>query len=207
MQKSTPTLQAMRKQFETAQSLGHAMLACNAVLVPEGYSNIYLLITNFQRPIVTNHDAADWDLARGLQTHTASLPKTNFESQWTLIETESGMISQFAESIVTKHKGILPKATVYDGFIGNGDKVQGDRSYELLNCAITFTDGGGEIDAASRSQVLQVQASCRYNFFGDTGKLGSNGKNDIFANKLAGAIDALGNLTPSITSDNVTIYG
>ena len=117
------------------------------------------------------------------------------------------MIAQFAESIVTDHQGILPKATVYDGFVGNGDKIQGDRSYELLNCAITFTDGGGEIDSASRSQVLQVQASCRYNFFGDTGKLGSSGKGDVFADKLQGALDVFGKLQPILSSANATVFG
>lgn len=209
MKSNLPTLQAYRKDYETAKSLGAAMLACNAVLVPEGYNNLRLLLQNFQRPITTNNDAADVDYAGGLQAHVAGTPKTNFESQWTFIETQSGAISQFAESIMTKHGGILPLARVYDGYIGDGNDIKGLRSYELIDCAITFTDGGGEIDAASRSQILQVQASCRYNYFGQSGKLGASGggAGDIFANALTDALGKFGSLMPTTGSDNVIIYG
>lgn len=207
MKTKTPSAQAYRKQYETAKSLGAAMLACNAFLVPEGYNNLYLLIQNFQRPIVSHNDSADVDYARGLQAHVAGTLKTNFEGQWTLIETESGAISKFAEDIAVKHGGILPLVRIYDGFVGDGDNIKGSREYELIDCAITFTDGGGEIDAASRSQILQVQASCRYNYFGQSGKIGATGGADLFASTLLDAIDRFGNMTPQGGSDDVTIFG
>lgn len=209
MKSNLPTLQAYRKNYETAKSLGAAMLACNAVLVPEGYNNLHILLQNFQRPITTMNDAADVDYAGGLQAHVAGTPKTNFESQWTFIETESGAISKFAEEIMIKHGGILPLARVYDGYVGDGNNIKGLRSYELIDSAITFADGGGEIDSASRSQILQVQASCRYNFYGQSGKIGATGSNggDLFANTLIDALNNFGSLTPSISSNDVIIYG
>lgn len=208
MKTRTPSLKAYRKQYETMKSLGAAMLACNAVLVIQGYESMYMLIQNFQRPITTHHDTADVDLARGLQAHAAGVRKTNFESQWTFIETESGVISRFAEDLVNKHGGVIPLARVYDGFVDDGDNIKGLREYELIDCAITFSDGGGEIDAASRSQILQINASCRYNYFGQEGKLGIDGnKEDIFANALNSALDKFGSLKPLGSSDNVTIFG
>lgn len=207
MRTRTPSLQAYRKQYETVRSLGAAMLACNAVLVIEGYQDLYLLLQNFQRPITSHHDPADVDLARGLQAHVAGVRKTNFESQWTFIETENGAISKFAEDLVVKHGGIIPLARVYDGFVGDGDNIKGLREYELIDCAITFSDGGGEIDAASRSQILQVQASCRYNYFGQGGKLGATGSSDIFADTLKNALDQFGSLMPQSNSNDVTIFG
>ncbi len=207
MRTRTPSMQAYRKQYETARSLGAAMLACNAVLVIEGYQDLYMLLQNFQRPITSHHDPADVDLARGLQAHVAGTRKTNFESQWTFIETESGVISQFAEDLVTKHGGIIPLARVYDGFVGDGDNIKGLREYELIDCAINFADGGGEIDAASRSQILQVQASCRYNYFGQSGNLGSTGSSDIFSDTLTNALDKFGSLLPKFNSGDVTIFG
>lgn len=206
MKTNTPSLAAYRKQYETLKSLGAAMLACNAVLVIDGYENLYMLLQNFQRPICSHHDSADVDAARGLQMHAAGTRKTNFESQWTFIETESGVISQFAEDLVNVHNGIIPLARVYDGFIDDGDNIKGLREYELIDCAITFADGGGEIDSASRSQILQVQASCRYNFFGNESKLGST-STDVFANTLSSALDNFGSLLPSSGSNNVTIFG
>lgn len=207
MKTNTPSLQALRKQYEAMKSLGAAMLACNAVLVPEGYNNLYLLIQNFQRPITSHHDPAEVDSARGLQLHVSGTRKTNFESSWTLIETEGGAIADFAEDMVNKHAGILPMARVYDGYVGDGDNIKGLREYELIDCAITFSDGGGEIDAASRSQILQVQASCRYNYFGQGGKIGSTGGDDIFANTLLDALENLGGLTPNLGGGNTNIFG
>jgi len=207
MKTQTPSMQAYRKKYETAKSLGAAMLACNAVLVIEGYEDLHILIQNFQRPITSHHDPAEVDLAQGLQAHVAGVRKTNFESQWTFIETEAGVISKFAEELVTIHDGVIPLARVYDGFVGDGDTIQGSREYELIDCAITFSDGGGEIDSASRSQILQVQASCRYNYFGQNGKLGSTGSSDLFADVLNNALNNFGNLTPQSSSDDVTIFG
>lgn len=208
MKTRTPSLTAYRKQYETMKSLGAAMLACNAVLVIQGYENLYMLIQNFQRPITTHHDPADLDLARGLQTHASGVRKTNFESQWTFIETENGVISKFAEDLVNKHGGVIPLCRVYDGFVDDGDNIKGLRDYELIDCAITFSDGGGEIDAASRSQILQINASCRYNYFGQGGKLGVTGNDtDVFANALTNALDKFGSLTPKGGSGNATIFG
>ncbi|WP_230657791.1 hypothetical protein [Psychrobacter sp. I-STPA10] len=207
MKNNLPTLQAYRRQYETSKSLGAAMLACNAVLVPEGFENLYVLIQNFQRPMVTNNDAADVDYARGLAAHVAGVPKTSFESQWTMIETESGVIADFAEKIVNVYGGILPSARIYDGFVGDGNEIKGQREYEIIDCAVTFADGGGEIDSASRSQILQVQAGCRYMYFGQSGKLGSSGSEDVFANVLTNALNNFGHLTPQSSGNNVTIYG
>lgn len=208
MRTRTPSLQALRKNYETAKSLGAAMLACNAVLVIPGYENMHILLQNFQRPITSMHDAADVDYAGGLQAHAAGTRKTNFEGQWTFIETESGTIAKFAEDLVNKFDGIIELARVYDGFMGDGDTIKGLREYEIIDSAVTFADGGGEIDSASRSQILQVQASCRYNYFGQDGKLGSTGNDaDFFTNLVNAAVSQFGNLTPQTQSGGVTIFG
>lgn len=208
MRTDTPTLQAYRKQYETAKSLGAAMLACNAVLVPKGYDNLHILVQNFPRPATTHNDPADVDYARGLQAHVQGTPKTNFEGSLTMIETVSGQIAKFAEAIVIKERGILNTVYVYDGFVGDGGEIKGQRSYELIDCAITFPDGGGEIDSSSRSQILQVQGSIRYNYFGDSGKLGtgSSDSSSVFANTLTNALSNYGGLTNSTSGNGVTIW-
>ncbi|WP_296405418.1 hypothetical protein [Psychrobacter sp.] len=206
MKSNSPTLQAYSQMHELAKSLGAAMLACNAVCKPEGYENLYILIQNFQRPMITNHDTADVDYAYGLQSHVTAPPKTNFESQWTMIETESGTIAKFAEDIVNKHKGEIPLVRIYDGFASDGNTIKGKHEYLLKDCAITFPDGGGEIDSASRSQILQIQVTCRYNYFGQTGEIGA-GKNDVYANTLMSALNAFGSYSPISSSGGVSIFG
>ena len=47
--------------------------------------------------------------------------------------------------------------------------------YRIFDITITFSDGGGEIDSASRSQVLSVNGSIRYMYFGQNADLGAAG--------------------------------
>ena len=206
MKSTSPTLQAYSQMHELAKSLGSAMLACNAVCKPEGYENLYILIQNFQRPMITNHDAADVDYAYGFQSHVTAPPRTNFESQWTMIETESGTIARFAEDIVNKHKGEIPLVRIYDGFSTDGGDIKGKTEYLLKDCAITFPDGGGEIDAASRSQILQVQVTCRYNYFGQSGEIGAGAAGQL-ANVLTKALNAFGSYKPLSSNGGVSVFG
>ena len=118
MKSSSPTLQAYSQMHELAKSLGSAMLAYNNTnLANQKVENLYILIQNFQRPMITNHEPADADYAYGFQAHVTAPPKTNFEGQWTMIETESGTIAKFAEDIVIKHNGEIPLVRVYDGLL------------------------------------------------------------------------------------------
>lgn len=206
MKSSSPTLQAYSQMHELAKSLGSAMLACNAICKPEGYENLYILIQNFQRPMITNHEPADADYAYGFQAHVTAPPKTNFEGQWTMIETESGTIAKFAEDIVIKHNGEIPLVRVYDGFATDGNEIKGKTEYLLKDCAITFPDGGGEIDSASRSQILQVQVTCRYNYFGQTGDIGAGTANKL-SGLLTNALNAFGGYKPVSTIGGTTIFG
>ncbi len=206
MRSSTPNLQAYRKYYETAKSLGSAMLACNAVMIPKGYDNLWLLIQNFPRPAVTYNDPADVDYARGLASHVTGTPKTNYEGSITMIETESGQFARFPEAIANSHKGELDSVMVYDGFVGDGSRIEGKRSYELLGVAFTFSDGGGEIDSSSRSQILQVQGSIRYHYFGGKGELGSSGE-DVFANVLGNALKNNGGFSNPFASNGFTAWG
>ncbi len=206
MRTSMPSLQDYRKMYETAKSLGSAMLACNAVMIPKGYDELYLLIQNFPRPAVTHNDSADTDYALGFQSHTQGTPKTDFEGSITMIETVSGQFARFAEDLVNKHQGELETVMVYDGFVGDGSEIKGDRSYELLGVSFTFSDGGGEIDSSSRSQILQVQGNIRYHYFGNSGKLGS-GSNDVFANALNNALANNGNLNNVFSNGGFNAWG
>lgn len=190
MNESNITLMSLRKDFETLQQLGAPFLACNAVMVIPEFPHLRLLFQNFQRPMVTNHDAADFDAGGGLQTHGSSIPKTNFENNVTAVETRKGALREFAEAIVVNYGGRIPKVIIYEGHVVNGGAtITGDFVHELLGCDITFPDGGGDIDTTARSQVLQVQSTLRYNYFGGSSKLGTNGITpDLFASTLTDAL-------------------
>lgn len=176
----------MKKDYLTAKELGAAMLACNAALIPTGFENIRLLIQNFQRPIQTRLDAAEVDYANGLQASVPGTVKTKFEGQWTMIETESGAIANFATAINSPtYNGVLPLAKIYEGHKAS-DSV--GRVHELIDLNIAF-ESGGDIDASSRNQILQVQATCTYMYFGESGNLGSN--DNTLASTISSALNNL----------------
>ena len=173
MKNNLPSYARLRKNYETAKGLGAPALACNAILVPKGHENLFLLFQNFTRPMPTNNDAATVDYAGGLESHVAGIAKTSFETSITCIETEKGMIHNFAQAIVD-NGGFLDQARVIFG-ASDGTQNAGTKVYDIFDLTPTFGDGGGEFDASSRSQILTVSGSMRYMYFGENSSLGSVG--------------------------------
>lgn len=184
MKNNLPSYRRYRNDYETAKSLGSPALACNAVLVPVGHEHLRLLFQNFQRPMVTNNDPADVDYAGGLAAHVPGVPKTSFDGSVTVIETENGAISAFAQALADAG-GVLPECKVLFGL--SSDSVdEALKVYTLIDVAITFSDGGGEIDASSRSQILTVSGQMKYMYFGDNADLGVKANDTKAVNRLKG---------------------
>lgn len=173
MKTKSPNLAFLREKYQLAKSIGSPALACNAVLVPDNFPNLQLLFQNFTRPMVTMNDAADVDYAWGLAAHTPGVAKTDYEGSITVIETETEQIANFAQWLVD-NGGEIPSCTIIFGG-SDGTAESGATLYKIEDVAVTF-DGGGDIDASSRSQILTVQGNMRYMYFGKNADLGVAGK-------------------------------
>ena len=158
------TLQDYTGDAIAAQSLGAAMLQCNGMIVPEAMPNIALLIVNFNRPITTNNEAADYNVAGGAQFHVPGAPKNRFEGQWQLIETDFGQATAFAELIMSQ--GGQTDCVVYDGRQGRYMSM-----HQLTNVAITFEPI--DIDSEGVSTIQRVSANVKYNYYGMSAGLGN----------------------------------
>lgn len=215
MKNNLPSYARYKRDYETAKSLGAAALACNAVLIPTGHESLRLLIQNFTRPMATNNDPADVDYAGGLASHVQGVPKTDFEGSITVIETEKGAVSKFAQAVVD-NGGYLKECKVVFG-ASDGQSNDGTTVYTIYDVAVTFSDGGGEIDASSRSQILTITGSIRYMYFGENANLGSTGSNAFnnLANTLTGVAggtntadgvaDALGGLIDIVKNGGISL--
>lgn len=159
------TLRDYVSDATTAQSLGAAMLQCNGMIVPEIAPEIALLIPNFQRPVVTNNDAADYNLAGGGQFHVAGAPKNRYEGQIQVIETDYGQATAFAELLMAS--GGTTNCLVYDGRPDRYTQV-----HELRDCAITFEPI--DYDGEGVSTIVRVQGTMKYNYYGLNANLGSS---------------------------------
>lgn len=147
--------------------------------------------------MVTHNDPADVDYAGGLAAHVVGVPKTSFDGSVTAIETETGALNNFAQA-VSDAGGHLPECKILFG-LSDGSMDEAVKIYTIHDVAITFSDGGGEIDASSRSQILTVSGQMRYMYFGENAELGVkggmnalttqlvSGKNNLF-NNIMGAI-------------------
>lgn len=158
------TLREYRSDYEAAKQLGAAMLACNAMIVPEAAPQIALLFKTYPRPMLTNNEAADVSYAGGLSAHVPGVPKTSYEGAITVIETESGQVSEFAELLAAK--GGSTNCILYDGRMNRWTKA-----HELIDCAFTFEPG--DIDSESRSQILTISGNMKYMYFGQIASAGS----------------------------------
>lgn len=158
------TMQEYKNDYETTKQLGAAMLACNAMLVPQIAPHIALLFKTYPRPIVTNNESAEVSYAGGLQAHVAGVPKTSYEGAVTMMETETGQIADFAELLMSQ--GGTTNCILYDGRINRWTKA-----HELIDCAFTFEPG--DLDSESRSSVLTISGNMKYMYFGQNAKVGT----------------------------------
>lgn len=175
------TYNDLRQDYYNAKALGAAKLACMGMLVPRVAPEMRLLITAMPKPIVTNNDVADTAYAGGLQSHQAGIPKTSYQGSVTFLETETGKVGEFAELIVA-NSGICD-CDFYDGRYNRFVRV-----HELLDVAFTFEPG--DIQADSRSQVLNVTGSIQYMYFGLNAGIGGG----TSSNSAQQAIDGVGDL-------------
>lgn len=202
-QNFTQTLQDYFRDGQMAQELGGAMLQCNGMLVPDGVPEIALLIPNFSRPVVTNNESADYNLAGGGQFHVSGAPKNRYEGPIQVIETDSGQASKFAELIMAS--GGQLDCTMFDG--------RADRfvtAHAISN--VTFTFEPIDIDGEGVSTIQRVQGQIKYNYYGQMANLGTSSLTgqlvgvtgaDVFLNKAQNILNAVyaGNTLINILRD------
>ncbi|EXB84790.1 hypothetical protein [Acinetobacter sp. 272263] len=172
---STPA--ELRRDYEVAKGLGAPMLQCNAMLVPEIAPELRLLFKSYPRPILTNNDKAEVAYAGGLAAHVPGTIKTSYEGAFTIIETEKGIVADFADLLAANNG--TTNCLVYDGRYDRWTKV-----HELTDCALTLEPG--EVDAESRSQIMTISGNMSYMFFGQSSSAG------IVSNAVAGGIQIQG---------------
>lgn len=165
-----------------AQSLGAAMLQSNGMIVPDAMPNIALLISNFNRPVITNNESADYNLAGGGQFHVPGAPKNRYEGQWQIIETDFGQATAFAE--LMQARGGQTDCWVYDG-----RKERYMHAHRLTNVALTFEPL--DIDSEGVSTIQRVQVSAKYNYYGLNGSMGSVNQIGQIAGATTGASSTL----------------
>lgn len=156
------TYQDMFKDWQTAKSMGSAMLASNAILVPKARPDLAMLIKSFPKFLATLNDPAEVNYAGGLQATVASIPKTSFEGSLTLIETDTGKGMELAEWMGTVGST--------DFYLYDGRQDRYMRVHEYFDCKITLDVG--EIDSENRSQILMYNGTIKGMYFGQTAKLG-----------------------------------
>ena len=171
-----PTPAELQADYNAAKALGSPMIASNAALVPEGFSDLRLLITGFTRPIKSANDPAEVNYAGGLAAHVTATLKTAYQMSVTILETEAGIVQDFSDYLDANGGQI--NCWAYDG---RPDRWT--RRFFLRDCIFTF-DGAGDMQSDSRSQVVTVQATMNYVYFGQVESLGGGssakrGKMDV----------------------------
>lgn len=191
MQKNLYTsISKFAKDHDTAQALGAALLQCNGMIVPEALPGIALLIPNFQIPVITHNEPADYNLAGGFQAHVSGAPKNRYDLTMQLIETDTGQLIKFAEMLMST--GGMTDCIAYEGQPGNFMQA-----HQLRDCAITFDPK--DFEGEGVSSIIRVQAQCKVNYYGVNAHLGNgntsgqlgNASNNEFFKKARQIIDTV----------------
>ncbi len=163
LQNFMPTLRDYVNDEIAMRSLGAAMLQSNAMMVPECAPELALLITNFQRPVITFNESADFNVAGGAQFHVPGAPKNRYEGPIQMIETDFGQVTALSELLMTMGS---TNCIIYDG---RPDRYT--QAYELRNCSFTFEPL--DIDGEGVSSIVRASATMKYNYTGINAELGS----------------------------------
>ena len=171
------TIQQYARDQDSAQALGAALLQCNGMLVLEIAPHLSLFIPNFQIPVITHNEAADYNLAGGGQFHTSGAPKNRYETTLQFIETDLGTLTQLSELLMATDG--MTNAIAYEGRIGRYIEA-----HEFRDCAITFDMK--EVEGDGVSTIMRVQAQMKLNYYGVNAQLGSSGEIGRIKNALGG---------------------
>lgn len=183
MRSDAPSYADLQQDFLTAKALGSPQLSSNCMLVLDIAPDMRLLTQSFTFPIDTLGEPADVAYAGGLASHVSGVPKTDFTSSLTVIETSSGRIVDLAE--------LLTQYGETDAWAYYGRPNAYTKRFRLLDCAITF-DNGIEGSADGRSQVSTIQGNMRYMYFGQNESLGGGSSQPGLLEKAGSLINQLG---------------
>jgi hypothetical protein len=165
MRNEAQTQEFMRQDYQQMKSLGIPQLASNNQLVLDAFPNVSLLFQNFVHPINTNTESTEVALAGGLKTWVPGVPKTNFTSPITLVETREGALIDLSEQLMAFAGSSL------DGWSYYGRKEKHTRKFRWFGCQITF-ENGIEAAADGNAQVSVMQGTINFNYFGQNPNIG-----------------------------------
>lgn len=147
---------------------GDLLLACQGMIVIPELEDYRFLVTAFPNVYATASDPAVTAVGGGGDVITPSIPKTSFEGNLTILETERGAVNELAEFILNCQGGQIPKIDLYIGHLHQYTMVK-----EYHNVAIRFETS--DLDTDSKSEVVKVSAPITFNYFGQHAKIGTNG--------------------------------
>lgn len=183
MRSDAPSYSELMQDHQTAKALGSPQLSSNAMLVLDIAPDIRLLIQSFTFPIDTLGEPADVAYAGGLASHLSGVPKTDFTSSLTILETSGGRMVDLAE--------LLMQYGETDAWAYYGRPNAYTKRFRMIDCAITF-DNGIEASADGRSQVATIQGNMRYNYFGQNESLGGGSSETGLLEKAGNIVNQLG---------------
>ena len=158
------TPQDLRKVYKAAKGLGDKLLMSDAICVPEGYGDLFLLFKEFPTPVLTVGEAAEVAMPFGMGAFQPSQIKTHQQAQFSLAETVKGNIRKFLSDVAAN--GGYFNCRIYEG---SQDKYA--HCYYLEDCLLQADPVGR--DTESRAQVLYIAGTMFYHYFGTQDKQGN----------------------------------
>lgn len=165
MRNPAQTQEFYRRDHQTMKKLGIPQLASNNQLVLDAFPEVRLLFQNFTHPIDTNTESTEVALAGGLKIWTPGVPKTNFQSPITLVETREGALIDLSEQLMAYVGESLDGTSYY------GRKERHTRKFNWIDCSLTF-EQGIEAAADGNAQVSVMQGTIFYHYYGQNPNIG-----------------------------------
>lgn len=158
------TPNTLRENFLAAKALGDKLFSSDAILVPEGNEDMFLLFKEFPMPVLSTGEAAEAPLPHGGVAYEPTQIKTNFQGQVSIADTTKKSVEAFLAK-VRNNKG------KFNAWLYEGTKEKYAKAYYIEDMSIALDAVGRDTEA--RQQLLYITGTAFFNYFGVKDKAGN----------------------------------
>lgn len=147
----------LKAQFAVSKAMGERSLQSDAILVPDGFEALAILLKSFPWPVLSTAGEVEIWLPNGQKTWQPQQLETALQGAFIITETTFGHAADFLAKIAGKR---------FDASVFEGTPEAFTRGARIVDCFVKVEPA--ERDHESRTAVTQYSGTLFYNFFGET---------------------------------------
>jgi len=148
----------LKKTFDAVNAMGDKFVSSDGQFVIDGFEEYGLLIKQFPWPVMSSGEAIEIPSMMGAKYHQRSQHKVNQQGSIGLMETQAGHIGMLMRELINK-------GGYFDAKVYKGEKENYTTYHRIERCTIQLEPG--EVDWENSTQIMTLQGTLFYHYFGE----------------------------------------